>query len=77
MGRSEPLEIPRPSGDINCARWCRLRTARSTRWNSAANFPWRFALSPQCIVWDLAEVQAWLISPARKASLRAKHPDVA
>jgi prophage regulatory protein len=28
-------------------------------------FPRRFALSPRCIVWDLAEVQAWLL--ARRA----------
>ena len=23
-------------------------------------FPRRFALSPRCVVWDLAEVEAWL-----------------
>lgn len=28
-------------------------------------FPRRFALSPRCIVWDLAEVEAWLL--ARRA----------
>ena len=39
-------------------------------------FPRRFALSPRCVVWDLAEVEAWLA--ARRASLvrRAQHPDV-
>ena len=25
-------------------------------------FPRRFALSPRCVVWDLAEVEAWLAS---------------
>ena len=25
-------------------------------------FPRRFALSPRCVVWDLAEVQAWLLA---------------
>jgi len=25
-------------------------------------FPQRFALSPRCVVWDLAEVEAWLAS---------------
>jgi len=29
-------------------------------------FPRRFALSPRCIVWDLAEVEAWLL--ARRAA---------
>ena len=38
-------------------------------------FPRRFALSPRCVVWDLAEVEAWLAcapiahrSRARQAS---------
>ena len=42
-------------------------------------FPRRFSLSPRCVVWDLAEVQAWL--EARRAESRAgkrapDHPDV-
>lgn len=39
-------------------------------------FPRRFALSPRCIVWDLAEVQAWLESRRAVPVKRAKHPDV-
>lgn len=30
------------------------------------DFPRRFALGPRCVVWDLAEVQAWL--NARRAT---------
>ena len=30
-------------------------------------FPRRFALSPRCVVWDLAEVEAWLASRRSKA----------
>lgn len=42
-------------------------------------FPRRFCLSPRCVVWDLAEVQAWV--EARRAESRAgvrsaDHPDV-
>ena len=33
-------------------------------------FPRRFALSPRCVVWDLAEVEAWL----NVVRLRALHP---
>ena len=35
-------------------------------------FPRRFALSPRCVVWDLAEVEAWLASrrAARQSSAR-------
>ena len=39
-------------------------------------FPRRFALSPRCIVWDLAEVEAWLIARRTTAIRRAQHPDV-
>lgn len=39
-------------------------------------FPRRFALSPRCIVWDLAEVQAWLLARRTKPIHRAQHPDV-
>lgn len=39
-------------------------------------FPRRFALSPRCIVWDLAEVEAWLESRRASPITRAKHPDV-
>ena len=39
-------------------------------------FPRRFALSPRCIVWDLAEVEAWLRARRAAPIRRAQHPDV-
>ncbi len=39
-------------------------------------FPRRFALSPRCIVWDLAEVEAWLLARRATPISRAQHPDV-
>lgn len=43
-------------------------------------FPRRFNLSPRCVVWDLAEVEAWIDArrAADKAGLLpvARHPDV-
>lgn len=39
-------------------------------------FPRRFALSPRCIVWDLAEVEAWLMARRAAPIHRAQHPDV-
>ncbi len=39
-------------------------------------FPRRFALSPRCVVWDLAEVEAWLTARRSTPSVRAPHPDV-
>jgi len=40
-------------------------------------FPRRFALSPRCVVWDLAEIEAWLDARRNKPVARAPHPDVA
>ncbi|HEX3413256.1 MAG TPA: AlpA family phage regulatory protein [Stellaceae bacterium] len=39
-------------------------------------FPRRFALSPRCVVWDLAEVEAWLAARRSKPISRAQSPDV-
>jgi prophage regulatory protein len=39
-------------------------------------FPRRFALSPRCVVWDLAEVEAWLASRRSSPIGRAQSPDV-
>ena len=40
------------------------------------DFPQRFALSPRCVVWDLAEVEAWLASRRSIPIRRAQSPDV-
>jgi prophage regulatory protein len=39
-------------------------------------FPQRFSLSPRCVVWDLAEVEAWLEGRRTKPAAPAKGPDV-
>jgi prophage regulatory protein len=39
-------------------------------------FPRRFALSPKCVVWDLAEVETWLASRREIPIQRGRHPDV-
>ena len=39
-------------------------------------FPRRFALSPRCVVWDLSEVEAWLLLRRSAPLTRAPHPDV-
>jgi prophage regulatory protein len=37
-------------------------------------FPRRFALSPRCVVWDLAEVETWLASRRSTPVVRAQTP---
>jgi prophage regulatory protein len=39
-------------------------------------FPRRFALTPRCVVWDLAEVEDWLATRRSVPIARAQHPDV-
>jgi prophage regulatory protein len=39
-------------------------------------FPRRFALGPRCVVWDLAEVEAWLARRRARPIERASPPDV-
>lgn len=39
-------------------------------------FPRRFELSLRCIVWDLAEVEAWLMARRAAPIRRAQHPAV-
>ena len=39
-------------------------------------FPRRYALTPRCVVWDLAEVQEWLAARKAKPIARGQCPDV-
>ena len=52
--------------------------ADSTIWEmeQRGQFPRRFLLTPRCVVWDLAEVEAWLALPPAKPIRRAPPPDV-
>jgi prophage regulatory protein len=51
--------------------------ADSTIWEmeQRGEFPLRFALSPRCVVWDLAEVEAWLQARRSRPVGRAFTPD--
>lgn len=39
-------------------------------------FPKRYALSPRCVVWNLAEIEAWLSERRARPIERARAPDV-
>lgn len=39
-------------------------------------FPRRYALSPRTVVWDLAEVEAWLAARKANPIKRGQHADV-
>jgi prophage regulatory protein len=40
------------------------------------DFPRRFSLTPRCVVWDLAEVEAWIEERKRAPRLDVSGPDV-
>ena len=52
--------------------------ADSTIWEmeQKGQFPKRFLLTPRCVVWDLAEVEAWLKLRRDRPIPRAAGPDV-
>lgn len=52
--------------------------ADSTIWEleRRGEFPKRFLLTPRCVVWDLAEVEAWLARRRSNPIVRATPPDV-
>lgn len=52
--------------------------ADSTIWEMErrGEFPRRFLLTPRCVVWDLAEVEAWLAMRREHPIRRAQPPDV-
>ncbi|MBA4808007.1 helix-turn-helix transcriptional regulator [Brevundimonas sp.] len=52
--------------------------ADSTIWEmeQKGQFPKRFLLTPRCVVWDLAEVEAWLKLRRDRPIPRAAAPDV-
>ncbi|SDU87211.1 helix-turn-helix transcriptional regulator [Pseudomonas sihuiensis] len=39
-------------------------------------FPRRFNLTPHCVVWDLAEVEAWIEERKRAPRINISKPDV-
>lgn len=76
MSQSDPLEIRRTIRRHQLREMVPLADSTIYEMEQRGEFPRRFALSPRCIVWDLAEVQAWLLARRAKPINRAQHPDV-
>ena len=64
MGQSEPLEIRKIIRRHQLREMVPLADSTIYEMEQRGEFPRRFALSPRCIVWDLAEVR---IHPAGAA----------
>ncbi|MFC3672895.1 helix-turn-helix transcriptional regulator [Novosphingobium pokkalii] len=76
MTRVEQLKIRRTIRRQHLREMVPLADSSTYEMEQRGEFPRRFALSPRCIVWDLAEVEAWLIARRAAPIRRAKHPDV-
>ena len=76
MRQSEALEIRKTIRRHQLREIVPLADSTIYEMEQRGEFPRRFALSPRCVVWDLSEVQAWLLARRAKPIFRAKHPDV-
>ena len=74
-----PCDLPRTIRRTELKSIVPLADSTIYEMEQRGDFPRCFALSPRCVVWDLAEVEAWLAErrQQRHASTSAvQHPDV-
>src|SRR5215470_11632839 len=76
MARREATPIKRTIRRDQLREMVPLADSTIYEMEQRGEFPRRFALSPRCVVWDLAEVEAWLAARRSKPISRAKSPDV-
>jgi prophage regulatory protein len=76
---SSPRDLPRTIRRAELIAIVPLADSTIYEMEQRGDFPRRFAISPRCVVWDLAEVDAWLAErrQERDAPTSAvQHPDV-
>ncbi|MBJ7408146.1 MULTISPECIES: AlpA family phage regulatory protein [Hyphomicrobiales] len=76
MPRVETIRIRRTIRRQQLREMVPLADSTIYEMEQRGEFPRRFALSARCIVWDLAEVEAWLMARRTSPPRRAQHPDV-
>lgn len=76
MPKTETIQIRRTIRRHQLREMVPMADSTIYEMEQRGEFPRRFALSPRCIVWDLAEVEAWLIARRTAPIRRAQHPDV-
>ncbi|WCT72750.1 AlpA family phage regulatory protein [Sphingomonas naphthae] len=76
MAKTEPAQIRRTIRRHQLREMVPMADSTIYEMEQRGEFPRRFALSPRCIVWDLAEVEAWLTARRTAPIRRAQHPDV-
>lgn len=76
MPTQRPKELPRTIRRHELKQIVPLADTTIYEMEQRGEFPRRFALGPRCVVWDLAEVEAWLASRRGKQVSPTHHPDV-
>ncbi|WP_448190926.1 helix-turn-helix transcriptional regulator [Azospirillum sp. sgz301742] len=76
MGQTEKLVIRKTIRRHQLREMVPLADSTIYEMEQRGEFPRRFALSPRCVVWDLAEVEAWLMARRATPIRRVQHPDV-
>jgi len=76
MPSQKPKDLPRTIRRHELKQIVPLADTTIYEMEQRGEFPRRFALGPRCVVWDLAEVEAWLASRRGKQVSPAHHPDV-
>lgn len=76
MNRKVENTLPRTIRRVELRQLVPLADSTIYDMEQRGEFPRRFALTPRCVVWDLAEVQEWLAARKAKPIARGQHPDV-
>ena len=76
MPTQSPKELPRTIRRHELKQIVPLADTTIYEMEQRGEFPRRFALGPRCVVWDLAEVEAWLASRRGQQVSSNHHPDV-
>ncbi|WP_200957956.1 helix-turn-helix transcriptional regulator [Sphingomonas sp. Root710] len=74
---ANPIDLPRTIRRHELRQIVPLADSTIYEMEQRGEFPRRYALSSRCVVWDLAEVEAWLAERRAKPVQRAPFPDVA
>jgi prophage regulatory protein len=76
---TSPCDLPRTIRRAELKLIVPLADSTIYEMEQRGTFPRHFALSPRCVVWDLAEVEAWLAERRRERrapTSAVQHPDV-
>ena len=76
MASSQPAHYTRTIRRQQLKEMVPLADSTIFEMEQRGEFPRRYALSPRTVVWDLAEVEAWLADRKKKPIRRGQHANV-